>query len=133
MSARRGIVLSMLMLLAASSAIGAESSIVGQYTGSLAAPARRGGADRQWGIVIDIRSAEAGKLSGTLTNSSQSECRGQYPAEGWLKGDQVHFQMTETREIQGCAKLLFQGFVEGDKLVGKMRFNDEPRELILKK
>ena len=103
---------------------------IGKFSGSLVAQGT--GRVQQFGISVDITSAENGNLKGTLQNVGQI-CGGIFPMEGTLDGKNIKFRSTETRNVPSCKTLQFQGTVNGNSLVGKMVYNGEPRELVLSK
>ena len=113
----------------------AQSTLVGKYSGSITGEDMQH-RTRQFGITIEITSAENGQLKGTILNQGGRACRDAVPAEGAYEGNKVKFAMLEGPrggEVQGCGKLAFEGVAEGTKLVGKMGFQGTPREVTLSK
>ena len=110
----------------------AQEALVGKYTGSMAATAAHGGNVVQVGIVIDITSAENGRLKGTITNTGQT-CGGTFPMEGGYRDNSLKFAMLEGGGVQGCRPLRFVGAAEGNKLVGKFSWAGGMQDAVFSK
>ena len=122
-------------LLLCATGVYAQSTLAGKYSGSIAGEDSRH-RHKQFGITIEITSAENGQLKGTIFNQGVRACRDAVPAEGVYEGNKVKFAMVALPlggEVQGCGKLAFEGVAEGNELVGKMGFQGTPREVTLSK
>jgi hypothetical protein len=120
------------ILFICSTCLYAQEALVGKYIGSLTAPNQKQ-VNVQFGITIEITSAENGKLKGTISNQSSRPCKSDLPAEGTYEGSNVKIAVVEAGLPQGCGALKFEGVAEGNKLVGKMPFQGAPRDLVVSK
>ena len=119
-------------LMAFSTVVCAQSSLVGKYSGSIMTPDSRG-REKPHGFMIEITSAENGKLIGSALNTG-GHCGGSMPAEGTYEGNNVKISAPGARDIQGCGGgVRFEGVAEGNKLIGKMPFRGAVREITLSK
>src|SRR3954467_2247275 len=82
------------LLFICSSCLYAQQALVGKYTGSLSAPNNRN-VEMQFGITIEITSAENGKLVGKISNQSARACNSSLPAEGTYEGNNIKLAVVE--------------------------------------
>ena len=83
-------------------------------------------------MAVEITSAENGVLKGILVNGGQN-CTGTYPVEGTYEGNSLKFKMTGPGRLADCGDSHFEGVAEGNKLVGKIYFNDSMRDVSFSK
>ena len=99
------------------SACFAQDALVGKYAGSFPIQTNRGNVDV--GVTVVIASAEDGKLKGTGTYHA-GPCAGDYPLEGYVKGNAVGLRGTAKGGRAGDCAFGFKGTVEGNRLIGSI-------------
>ncbi len=94
---------------------GAQDSIIGKYNASYTITGIQATA---MGVSISISSVEDGVVKGTGYRYDKA-CRGEYPLEGTLKGDQIRLRAVAKGGAAGDCGFGFAGTVQGGALVGK--------------
>jgi len=104
-----------LTALCSASAVFAQDTLAGRYTGSFDFQTNAG--LQKVGVTVVIDSVEDGKVKGTATLGGRA-CAGDYPFEGILKGESIGLRGTTKGGRAGDCSFGFKGKVEGNKLVG---------------
>ena len=95
----------------------AQDALVGSYKGSFQIQTNRGNTDI--GVTLVIAAVDDGKLRGTGT-LHRGPCSGDYPLEGYVKGNAVGVRSTAKGGAAGDCTFFFKGIAEGNRLVGNM-------------
>lgn len=103
-----------------STAVYAQQTLTGKYTGTFIMKTRYG--DQTAGITLEITSAENGKLKGAANRLASGQagqgCAGDYPLEGEYEGNNLELRGVGGRS--GDCKMTLRLVAEGNKLKGKM-------------
>jgi len=103
------------VVLSITTGAGAQDSIVGKYNSSYTT---KGINALTFSVGIAISSVEGGVVKGTGYRYDRA-CRGEYPLEGTLKGDQIRLRAVAKGGASGDCDFGFIGTVQGNALVGK--------------
>ncbi len=109
------------LILFFSVSVFAQEALVGKYSGAFTQPTRNG--DQQVGLTLEISSVEGGAVKGTAVRMAppgRGGCRGEYPVEGTVKGNELTLKATEKGGPAGDCNVNLKLTVEGNKLVGTM-------------
>jgi hypothetical protein len=92
----------------------AQQISTGKYTGS------RLGERKPVGVTLEIKSAENGKLSGTLTTYGRG-CAGAIEIEGTYEGGKIQLQTPPGRgTAKDCEEIKLELVADGNNLKGRM-------------
>jgi hypothetical protein len=107
-------------LLSCSTLLYAQQGLLGTYTGTFR---ERGGEyPVRVSAILEITSAENGKLAGKLKFSSAS-CSGDYVIDGAYQDSKLEM-LTSEGAVRGCGKDKLVLVAQGNKLVGKYGANE---------
>ena len=116
--------IAILAALAVTSAVIAQESIIGKYSGSY--QTRSG---RHMLVTLDIKSVENGTVKGigslSTTNLKGGACRGDYPFTGTLKDGQLDVRADEKGGPGGDCNFRVRATIEGDQLKARFGQNEE--------
>ena len=103
------------VVLSVTTGAGAQDSIVGKYSASYSTTGINA---VTYSVGIAISSVEGGVVKGTGYRYDRA-CRGEYPLEGTLKGDEIRLRAVGKGGPGGDCGFGFTGTVQGTALVGK--------------
>ena len=119
------IVFGAVVILCLSSAVFAQQTIIGKYTGTFVTLTRSG--DRAQGLTLEIASVEGDIVKGKATRYPSGQaglgCQGEYPVEGTLKANELILKSTEKGGRAADCGMNLNLNVEGNKLVGTVNKN----------
>jgi hypothetical protein len=120
------------VLLAIATCAFAQQSLTGRYEGFVSSVNMNKGKVTPVPMSVEIKQAENGSLSGTITSGSRG-CGGTFPVTGTYKDNAVTITQTEASTNAGCGKTRMELTMEGNKLVGKMSWDGGMRDVSMSK
>jgi hypothetical protein len=94
----------------------AQETLAGKYSGTYTTTGK--GAERKWGLELNITSVENEKVKATLLRHG-AECKGDFELEGTIKENQLVLRSNKGGRAGDCTSNL-QLTVDGNKLAGKI-------------
>jgi hypothetical protein len=100
----------------------AQQTLLGKYSGTYSAITLSGGNPIHVGLTLELASLEDGIVKGKAARMG-GPCRGDYPVEGMIKGDELELRATRKGGPAGDCGMRLRLTVVGNKLVGTMNKN----------
>ena len=95
--------------------VSAQQTLLGKYSGTYSTVTLSGGNPYQGGLTLELASLEDGIVKGKAVRGG-GPCRGEYPVEGTIKGNQL--ELRGKGGPAGDCGMVLRLTVEGNKLVG---------------
>jgi len=111
--------IALVLVLLFAGPVSAQQTLLGKYSGSFSGITGSGGNPYQGGLTLELASLEDGIVRGKAVRGG-GPCRGEYPVEGMIKGDELELRATRKGGPAGDCGMVLRLTVEGNKLVGTM-------------